>query len=100
MHALGPASPAVGRPPRSPSCAVHPRGLRPLDLESGGVMPTLALRVAARAHMPAVTNLPHLRESAIATWRGRMINEHSSARVFDGLANQFANAGVHDVVDE
>jgi hypothetical protein len=29
-----------------------------------------------------------------------MINEHSSARVFEGLAKQFAAAGVHDVVDE
>jgi hypothetical protein len=29
-----------------------------------------------------------------------MINEHSSARVFEGLAKQFAEAGVNDVVDE
>jgi hypothetical protein len=63
-------------------------------------MGTLDLRKAARAQMPAVADLPHLREAAIATWRGRMINEHSSARVFDGLAAQFAKAGVDDVVAE
>ncbi|MBX3209155.1 MAG: ferritin-like domain-containing protein [Labilithrix sp.] len=64
-------------------------------------MATLDLRDAARAHMPAVpADLPHLREAAIGTWRGRMINEHSSARVFDGLAKQFAAAGVDAVVEE
>jgi hypothetical protein len=63
-------------------------------------MPTLDLRDPARARLPVVPNLPHLRESAIATWRGRMINEHSSARVFEGLAEQFAKAGLLDVVDE
>jgi hypothetical protein len=63
-------------------------------------MPTLDLRDQARAFSPVVPELPHLRESAIATWRGRMINEHSSARVFEGLAEQFAAAGLLDVVDE
>jgi hypothetical protein len=63
-------------------------------------MATLDLRDPARALSPVVPNLPHLRESAIATWRGRMINEHSSARVFEGLAEQFAKAGLLDVVDE
>lgn len=63
-------------------------------------MITLDLRAEARTRMPAVTELPHLREAAITTWRGRMINEYSSARVFDGLAAQFAAAGVDDVVDE
>jgi hypothetical protein len=63
-------------------------------------MATLDLRDAARNFMPQVQNLPHLREAAIGTWTGRMINEHSSARVFDGLARQFAEAGVDDVVDE
>ncbi len=63
-------------------------------------MATLDLRHAARSQMPEVTQLPHLREAAIGTWRGRMINEHSSSRVFEGLAKQFAAAGVHDVVDE
>lgn len=63
-------------------------------------MATLDLRDPARALSPVVPNLPHLRESAIATWRGRMINEHSSARVFEGLAEQFAKAGILDVVEE
>jgi hypothetical protein len=66
----------------------------------GGVMPTLDLRTEARAVMPRTPDLPHLREAAIATWRGRMINEHSSARVFEGLAAQFEAAGIHDVVAE
>jgi hypothetical protein len=63
-------------------------------------MPLLDLRAAAREHMPVVANLPHLKASAIGTWRGRMINEHSSARVFEGLAAQFEAAGVHDLVEE
>lgn len=63
-------------------------------------MATLDLRVQAQSHKPALTSMPHLKEAAIATWRGRMINEHSSARVFDGLARQFAAAGVHDIVAE
>jgi hypothetical protein len=57
-------------------------------------MPTLDLRAMTRGLKPEVPNLPHLREAAIATWRGRMINEHGSARVFDGLAAQFAAAGL------
>lgn len=63
-------------------------------------MSTLDLRAEARKINVAVTDLPHLKESAIGTWRGRMINEFSSARVFDGLAAQFAAAGHLDVVAE
>lgn len=64
-------------------------------------MLTLDLRDAARRLRPEVPWLPHLREAAIGTWRGRMINEHSSARVFDALAEQFDAAGVsQDVVAE
>ncbi len=63
-------------------------------------MGTLDLRSEAQGHKPTLANLPHLKDSAIATWRGRMINEHSSARVFDGLAKQFEAAGLLDVVDE
>jgi hypothetical protein len=63
-------------------------------------MATLDLRDAARTLMPQVADLPELREMAIGTWRGRMINEHSSARVFEGLALQFRAAGVLDLVDE
>ena len=64
-------------------------------------MPTLDLRAPARALVPELpADLPHLRESAIATWRGRMINEHGSARVFEGLAEQLEAAGLHEVVAE
>lgn len=63
-------------------------------------MATLDLRQPAREALPRVAEMPHLREAAIATWRGRMINEYSSAIVFEGLAEQFAAAGISDVVDE
>src|SRR4051812_27548080 len=64
-------------------------------------MLVLDLRDAAKRKRPAVPQLPHLREAAIGTWRGRMINEHSSARVFDALAHQFQLAGAPaDVVSE
>ncbi len=63
-------------------------------------MPTLDLRAEARRARPEVPNVPALRDAAIATWRGRMINEHASARVFDGLAVQFAAAGMHDAAFE
>ncbi|MCB9748529.1 MAG: hypothetical protein H6713_00840 [Myxococcales bacterium] len=33
------------------------------------------------------------RELAIATWRGRMVNEHESAAVFEALAGQLRRAG-------
>lgn len=63
-------------------------------------MALLDLRAEAQNVSVNVTKLPHLKESAIGTWRGRMINEYASARVFEGLARQFAAAGVLDVVDE
>ena len=64
-------------------------------------MATLDLRAVARTFSPAVPVIPHLREAAIATWRGRMINEHSSARVFEGLAEQFRAAGAtEEIVSE
>lgn len=52
----------------------------------------LDLRAAARAHLPALPDLPQLRPAAIATWRGRMINEYQSAKVFAGLAVQAERA--------
>jgi hypothetical protein len=59
----------------------------------------LDLRELARVSRPALANLPQLREAAIATWRGRMINEHGSARVFGALAEQAAQLGLsRDVV--
>ena len=64
-------------------------------------MLVLDLREQAKRIRPEVPQLPHLREAAIGTWRGRMINEHSSARVFDGLAKQLRAAGLSsDVVAE
>ena len=60
-------------------------------------MGTLDLRVAARAHQPALPSVPELRDAAIATWRGRMVNEHGSARVFEGLARQFEEAGLGEL---
>jgi hypothetical protein len=36
---------------------------------------------------------PHARAAAIATWRGRMVNEFVSARIFAALADQLARAG-------
>jgi hypothetical protein len=48
------------------------------------------LRRPARRLTPSVPDLPHLREAAIATWRGRMVNETVSAAVFDQLAGQLA----------
>jgi hypothetical protein len=48
--------------------------------------------------MPGQTGLPgltaHEREAAIRTWRGRMVNEHISARVFGVLLGQSMAAGV------
>jgi hypothetical protein len=54
------------------------------------------LRNAARGVMPKVPELPRLRERALANWRGRMINEHTSAGVFGRLAPQLAAAHVGD----
>lgn len=56
-------------------------------------MTLLDLRDGARAAAPRVTASPAVRARAIATWRGRMINEHGSAQVFEQLAAQMARAG-------
>ena len=58
------------------------------------------LRVAARAARPSLDVADDLRDVAIATWRGRMINEYSSARVFEGLAAQMRAAGYPDSIVE
>lgn len=53
------------------------------------------LRDSARAARPtALPELPDLRGAAIATWRGRMVNEYGSSRVFAALAGQLAEAGL------
>jgi hypothetical protein len=52
----------------------------------------LDLRAQARARRPAGFTEHHiddrLRAAAIATWRARMVNEHGSAPVFEGLVAQ------------
>ncbi|MCU0659345.1 MAG: ferritin-like domain-containing protein [Polyangiaceae bacterium] len=55
-------------------------------------MATLDLRSLARERRPEVPELPELTGSAVATWRGRMVNEHGSARVFEALALQMRSA--------
>jgi hypothetical protein len=54
----------------------------------------LDLRAAAREHRPQLPPLPELRVAAIATWRGRMVNEHQSSAVFGALAKQAAQLGL------
>lgn len=56
-------------------------------------MSLLDLREAARAAAPRASVSPAVRARAIATWRGRMVNEHGSSRVFEQLAAQMARAG-------
>jgi len=59
---------------------------------------TLDLRTAAREHQPAVPDLPELTAAAIATWRGRMVNEYQSADVFGALAGQAERRGLSEAV--
>jgi hypothetical protein len=54
----------------------------------------LDLRAEARPLAPTVPDLPHLVASARATWRGRMVNEHASAHVFEALGRQMLAAGL------
>lgn len=54
----------------------------------------LDLHAEARALAVSVPALPHLYASARATWLGRMVNEHASARVFEGLALQIEQASL------
>jgi hypothetical protein len=57
-------------------------------------MQSFDVAALAQKYVPALPQLPHLRASALATWRGRMINEYSSSVVFDGLAKQMTEAGL------
>ncbi|MEO7095834.1 MAG: ferritin-like domain-containing protein [Polyangiales bacterium] len=53
------------------------------------------LRDDARAKRPAsVPDLPGLRDMAVRTWSGRMVNEYGSSRVFAALATQLDEAGL------
>ena len=65
-----------------------------------GVKAVLDLRLAARQHRPTVPDLPELRHAAIATWRGRMVNEYQSAEVFGALAQQARRVGLSANVSE
>lgn len=56
-------------------------------------MAQVDLRQASQQHKPALPKLDGLYASAELTWRGRMINEYTSARVFEGLASQLRAAG-------
>ncbi|MFT3774623.1 MAG: ferritin-like domain-containing protein [Minicystis sp.] len=54
----------------------------------------LDLVAEARRMRPALAEIdPALRRAAQNTWRRRMVNEHGSAPVFDGLARQLRRAG-------
>jgi hypothetical protein len=79
-------------PPVPPAMALPARSVRARGMGDD----VLDLRRQARAHAPFVRSLPHLRDAAIATWRGRMVNEHGSATVFEHLAEQLAEAGLDD----
>jgi hypothetical protein len=63
-------------------------------VELGGVTIVLDLRAEARQHRPIVPDLPALRGAAVATWRGRMVNEYQSAEVFGALATQAEQCGL------
>lgn len=61
------------------------------ELTSGGM---LDLRELARTVSVALPALPSIEGAAIETWRGRMVNEYASSRVFAALAEQLAGAGL------
>jgi hypothetical protein len=52
----------------------------------------LDLRTDAEAHRFELPALQHLYADVRATWHGRMVNEHASASVFAGLAEQIRRA--------
>jgi hypothetical protein len=61
---------------------------------------TLDLREVSRELSPHLDAPEHLRQSAIATWHARMINEYGSSRVFEGLATHLEALGYHEEADE
>lgn len=61
-------------------------------------MALLDLREHARPHRPALAPMDELYEDVRRTWIGRMVNEHASARVFDGLAKQIRAAGLDEAL--
>jgi hypothetical protein len=86
-------------PPQALGEAVRPRP--PLEQCSTSAPDcTLDLRGSARVEAAQLGDelaaADELAPAAIATWRGRMVNEHGSARVFDALAMQLEQAGLDD----
>lgn len=66
-------------------------------------MTALDLRAGAAAERLALPDLAlsdEEREAAIAEWRGRMVNEHVSARVFAALIPQLMRAGIEPAVQD
>jgi hypothetical protein len=60
----------------------------------------LDLRDQARAFVPSIEAPGDLGPAVIATWRGRMINEHGSSYVFAAFAEQLAALGLTDDADQ
>lgn len=58
------------------------------------MMPAGVLDLRGCAATISVPVIEPLVEAAIETWRGRMINEYASARVFAALAEQLTEAGI------
>jgi len=82
-------------PPTPPAIAAATKASRPgraLDLRSRAQATGLAFDAAGLA--------PGARDAAIATWHARMLNEHASSRVFEGLALQLAALGWMDASAE
>jgi hypothetical protein len=50
----------------------------------------------ARTALSSLEAPAELTQAAIGTWRGRMVNEHGSSRVFEALARQMQQAGFTD----
>jgi hypothetical protein len=57
------------------------------------VSAVLDLRSSAQGVALSLADAGPLQGAAVATWRGRMVNEHASAAVFDALATQMLAAG-------
>jgi hypothetical protein len=72
-------------------CAVAARGI----VASGLGTATLDLTTQAAPLRVPIAPSPALAPAVIATWHGRMVNEHGSAQVFEDLAGQLAAIG-HD----
>lgn len=56
--------------------------------------PSARLDLRAQVRPIALPSIPALRDAAIETWRGRMVNEYASASVFAALARQLADASM------